>query len=83
MASLQKLQKANWSRELEPGKKSNPLLCDDKELKDKDYDEGMSVFVRAEQSGRLAKVKEEIVAKHKRNLVPFMTCFRVKVLHSA
>ena len=48
------------------GKKSNTTLCDDKELKDKSYDERMKVFVRADKSGQLAKVKEEIEAKQKK-----------------
>ena len=48
------------------GKKSNTTLCDDNELKDKSYDERMKVFVRADKSGRLATVKEEMVAKQKK-----------------
>ena len=48
------------------GKKSNTTLCDDKELKDKSYDERMKVFVRADKSRQLAKVKEEIEAKQKK-----------------
>ena len=48
------------------GKKSNTTLCDDDELKDKSYDERMKVFVRADKSGRLAIVKEEMVAKQKK-----------------
>ena len=48
------------------GKKSNTTPCDDNELKDKSYDERMKVFVRADKSGRLATVKEEMVAKQKK-----------------
>ena len=48
------------------GKKNNTTLCDDDELKDKSYNERMEVFVLANKSGRLAKVKEELEAKQKK-----------------
>ena len=48
------------------GKKNNTTLCDDDELKDKSYNERMKVFVLANKSGRLAKVKEEMEAKQKK-----------------
>lgn len=48
------------------GKKNNTTLCDDDELKDKSYAERMKVFVLANNSGRLAKVKEEMEAKQKK-----------------
>ena len=48
------------------GKKNNTTLCDDDELKDKSYNERMKVFVKADKSGRLAKVKEELEAKQKK-----------------
>ena len=47
-------------------KKNNTTLCDDNELKDKIYNERMKVFILANKSGRLAKVKEEMEAKQKK-----------------
>ena len=48
------------------GKKNNTTLCDDDELKDKSFDERMKVFVLADKSGHLARVKEEMEAKQKK-----------------
>ena len=48
------------------GLKNNTTLCDDDELKDKSFNERMKVFVLANKSGRLAKVKEEMEAKQKK-----------------
>ena len=47
-------------------KKNNTTLCDGDELKDKSFDKCMKVFVLANNSGRLAKVKEEMEAKQKK-----------------
>ena len=48
------------------GKKNNTTLCDDDELKDKSFDERMKVFVLANKSAHLARVKEEMEAKQKK-----------------
>ena len=51
------------------GKKSNTNLCDDDEHKDKSFDERMKVFVLANKSAHLARVKEERLCQVERIFV--------------